>query len=346
MPSTVHLSIIVDDSPPSTPGVSVRHSLRHSILILDDLLGGLKRFPPARTISRVPPSGGRVGTALLRRLSIGLLRRARLARLTWDRLARFLLNHNPPRRAIIKLLDHISLSLDRASFRGFTLRILRLHRLAIAVDMDNLPNHSATIFHNNLRPVAVPDVLAGDVARLTHGWRTALRRRRAAFWWWHSRVNGPDDLAALVLVDDFHDIPVQVLVSDLALDAKLLGRLGLACFVGDFVGDGPRALADDFLWFVIGLCGDLDDGSLLLVRLFYWRALTEGDVRHVGRDFAMAGSGQWLGGRNNRGSSGTTLRLLKGISGPSSTLSLGVLHHKRSTSDTQGTSTVRLPIWV
>lgn len=163
--------------------------------------------------------------------------------------------------------------------------------------MHNLPDHAATVLHDDLSPVAVPDVFAADITWLTDGRRRiALRRRRSrrrrtAFrrCWrsrrWQSRVNGPDDLAALVLVDDFDNIAAQVLVRDSALDAELLGGLRLAGFVGDFVGDGARgALAGDFslaVVVVVALCGDLDDGSFLLVRLPCGRALAESDVRHL-----------------------------------------------------------------
>ena len=187
-----------------------------------------------------------------------------------DSLARVLLDHSPfrltippPRRTIIKLLHHVAFSLDRASFRGFGLRILGLHRLAIAVDVDDLPDHAAAILHDDLGPVTVPDIFAGDVAWLADGWRTALwgrrRRRRVAFLRRRrqSRVDGPDDLAARVLVRDLQDVALQVLVSDFALDAYLVvsrfccvaGLLGL--LVGDLVADGPGALANDLLLVVI-----------------------------------------------------------------------------------------------
>jgi hypothetical protein len=101
---------------------------------------------------------------------------------------------------------------------------------------------------------------------------------------------------------------------------------GLGSFVGDFVADGPRALADDFFWLVIGLGGDLDDCSFLLVRLPYWRVLAESDVRHVDRDLMMAGGDGWVWEKQSR-TTGTSLRLLRSTPGSSSTLSRGIASH-------------------
>lgn len=303
--SDTHLSIVVDHRPPSTSGVSVRHSLGHPILILDNLLLGLDGPPPARTVSGVPSSGSRVAATLLRRLNIRLLlRRLRLAHLLRNSLARVLLDDNLlrltillPRRTVVKLLDHVAFSLNRAPFRGFGLGILGLHRLTIAIDVDDLPDHTATVSDDDLGPVAILDVFAGDVAWLADRWR----RRIAFLWWWQSRVNRPDDLAARVLVGDLQDVALQVLVSDLALDAYLVvgwfcrvaGLLG--SFVGDLVADGPRgALTDDLLFVVIILRRYLDHCSALLVRHFRREALAESDVGHFD-NLLWLGSNGWVG---------------------------------------------------
>lgn len=135
--------------------------------------------------------------------------------------------------------------------------------------MDDFPDHAATVLHDNLGPVAITD----GFAWLADGWRFALWWwwwwRRAAFRW-QSRVNGPDDLAARILVNDFDDVAIQVFVSDLSLNAKLFdwlrGVAGLGSFFGDFVADGPRALTDDLLLVVIGLRRYSDESPALFVR--------------------------------------------------------------------------------
>lgn len=149
----------------------------------------------------------------------------------------------PPARGVDFVVLYVGLlGLAGTSPARLDFGILGLHGLAVAVDVDDFPDDAAAVLHDDLGPVAVAHVFAGDVARFTDG-------LAFVFWgWvfsgWRLRVDSPDDPAAPVLVDDFDDVVVAIFVGDFPLDARLVvGLYRLAFFVvfRNFVVDRARA---------------------------------------------------------------------------------------------------------
>lgn len=154
---------------------------------------------------------------------------------------------SPARYFTVVFPEIDAFGLAGSSLAGLRLRILGFHGLTVAVDVDDFPNDAAAVSHDDFGPVTIEAVLTWRVAWLSDRWWWW----RFAFWrrWWRVgfrvRVNGPNNLAAGIFVDDLNDVAFAVFVGDPALDAefvvRLWYRLAFVVVLWDFVADCARA---------------------------------------------------------------------------------------------------------
>lgn len=118
--------------------------------------------------------------------------------------------------------------------RRATLRILRLHSLAVAVDPGNFPDVAAAVSDD----VLLPDALACCLGARTVTFPVVV----VGPLWIHS----PDDFAARVFVDYSDDVAVAIAVSDLAFDAVFpVVIVGATDFLVVRIGPVARPTDDD-----------------------------------------------------------------------------------------------------